>query len=79
MIPKYYWEAYMQQLTNATKIENSQLEGGYLAFPCSEQYKLKPLYFMFGGHWYEMSVNDFVFDASAKQDQTLCALSLVAN
>jgi hypothetical protein len=50
-----------------------------LAFPCSEQYKLKPLYFMFAGHWYEMSVADFVFDASARQDKSLCALSIVAN
>ena len=79
MIPKYYWEAYMSQLVNATKIENSQLQDGYLAFPCTEQSKLSTLYFMFDGGWYEMSVSDFVFDASAKQDMSLCALSIVAN
>lgn len=55
------------------------MTGGYLAFPCTERGKLLPLYFMMNGYWYEMSVDDFVFDASANQDMTLCALSVVAN
>lgn len=34
---------------------------------------------MFAGHWYEMLPEDYIFDASSKQDMSLCALAIVAN
>ena len=37
------------------------------------------LYFMFSGHWYEISPDDYIFDASGAQDMSLCAMSVVAN
>ena len=84
MIPKDYWIAFTDNLIVVAEIQKYQVNDGIFIFDCTERSSVPDMYFMFESvdnkyMWLSMSADDFIFDASASQDDTVCGISIIAN
>lgn len=79
LVPGELWPSWSDHLIQKAELAEYEIIGGFLAFGCENRNNMPHLWFMMEGYWLQMHYQDYVFDASLNGDQSVCALSIVAN